>query len=87
VTLDEEPTPAEMALTRAYSFATGLADACGHLREFDTPEGRNPARFLMNYLMTELWDHDFSQTEIRGAFMDALADMNRYAAGEERRSR
>jgi hypothetical protein len=37
----------------------------------------------MNYLMTELWDHYFSQTEIRGAFEEALSDMARYAAGEE----
>lgn len=37
----------------------------------------------MNDLMTELWDHGFSQTEIRQAFEDAVADLPRYAAGEE----
>jgi hypothetical protein len=37
-------------------------------------------------LMTELWDAGFSQTEIREAFNAAIADMPRYAAGEERRS-
>jgi hypothetical protein len=37
----------------------------------------------MNYLMTELWDQGFSQTEIRQAFDEAVADMPRYAAGEE----
>jgi hypothetical protein len=37
----------------------------------------------MNYLMTELWDRSFSQTEIRAAFEDAVADMPRYAAGDE----
>jgi hypothetical protein len=36
--------------------------------------------------MTELWDHGFSQSEIRKSFLDALNDMNRYSAGEERRS-
>ena len=41
---------------------------------------------IINTLMTELWDHGFSQSEIRAAFEDALGDMNRYAAGEERRS-
>ena len=41
----------------------------------------------MNYLMTELWDHDFSQTEIRDAFTGALADIDRYADGQERRLR
>jgi hypothetical protein len=36
-------------------------------------------------LMTELWDRNFSQTEIRAA-RSAIEDMPRYAAGEERRS-
>ncbi|HEY9553210.1 hypothetical protein [Allosphingosinicella sp.] len=40
----------------------------------------------MNHLMTELWDHGFSQTGIREAFEEAVADMPRYAAGEEVRS-
>ena len=40
----------------------------------------------INSLMTELWDVGFSQTEIREAFEAAVADMPRYAAGEERRS-
>jgi len=39
----------------------------------------------MNYLMTELWDGGFSQTQIRQAFDDAVADMPRYAAGDEQR--
>lgn len=37
----------------------------------------------MIYLMTELWDHCFSQTAIREAFEAAVADMPRYAAGNE----
>jgi len=41
---------------------------------------------LVMCLMTEFWDQGFSQTEIRRAFMAALGDMNRYAAGDERRS-
>jgi hypothetical protein len=41
---------------------------------------------IINTLMTELWDNDFSQTEIRSAFEQALADMPRYAAGLEKRS-
>jgi len=39
----------------------------------------------MNHLMTELWDHGFSQSAIREAFEEAVADMPRYAAGEEMR--
>nr|WP_250814276.1 hypothetical protein [Neorhizobium tomejilense] len=41
---------------------------------------------IINTLMTELWDRNFSQEEIRTAFQAALDDMPRYAAGEERRS-
>lgn len=37
----------------------------------------------MNYLMTELWDRCFSQNEIFDAFQAAVADMPRYAAGDE----
>ena len=40
----------------------------------------------MAYLMTELWDHGFSQTEIRQAFISAVDAMPRYAGGEEVRS-
>jgi len=36
----------------------------------------------INYLMTELWDQGFSQTQIKEAFEAALADMPRYTAGE-----
>ena len=39
----------------------------------------------MIYLMTELWDRGFSQTEIREAFEAALVDLPRYAEGIERR--
>lgn len=59
------------------------------LHEFGT---RNPwpdLPFLprvMTHLITELWDHGFSQTEIREAFEAALAELPRYAAGEEVRS-
>jgi hypothetical protein len=41
---------------------------------------------IINTLMTELWDNGFSQTEIRSAFEQALADIPRYAAGLEKRS-
>jgi hypothetical protein len=41
---------------------------------------------IINTLMTELWDNGFSQSEIRSAFEQALADMPRYAGGLEKRS-
>ena len=37
----------------------------------------------MDYLMTELLDRCFSQTEIREAFERALRNLPRYASGEE----
>ena len=46
-----------------------------------------PLNGIINDLMTELWDRNFSQSEIRAAFLDAVKDLPRYAAGEERRSR
>jgi hypothetical protein len=35
--------------------------------------------------MTELWDNGFGQAEIRTVFEEAIRDMPRYAAGQERR--
>jgi hypothetical protein len=45
-----------------------------------------PLNGIVNSFMTELWDRNFSQSEIRAAFEAAIKDMPRYAAGEERRS-
>lgn len=82
----DDVTDEDRISTKAHTAAALLADACGELRSFDSDLGRYPAHYLMNYLMTELWDHGFSQSEIRASFTDALNDMDRYAAGEERRS-
>jgi hypothetical protein len=38
----------------------------------------------MRYLMTELWDRGFSQTEIRAAFDAAVLDLPGYAIVEKR---
>jgi len=81
----DEPSEEQKLLWRADHLVVDLANACSQLRAFDTPEGRDPAGFMLNTLMTELWDRGFSQTEIRKAFTDAVEDMNRYAAGQERR--
>jgi hypothetical protein len=37
----------------------------------------------INDLMTELWDHGFSQTDIRAAFLQAIADMPRYTGNQD----
>ena len=66
----------------AYEFALRCAD----LVTRNPYDHRAPLSTLVNTLMTELWDRNFSQTEIRAAFEEAVQDMPRYAAGEERRS-
>jgi hypothetical protein len=45
-----------------------------------------PLDGIIVQLMTELWDRNFGQSEIRTAFEKAIKDLPRYAAGDERRS-
>jgi len=77
-----EETPWEVECVNA---ALAFAQQCRDLTN------RNPHDLvalddIINTLMTELWDAEFSQTEIRSAFEQALMDMPRYAAGLEKRS-
>ena len=71
---------------RALNAATTFADECAELQRSNPYDAIVPLDNVINTLMTELWDRGFSQTEIRIAFESAIADMPRYAAGEERRS-
>jgi broad-specificity NMP kinase len=63
-----------------------LGDALGSMRTTNPWPDVPLLPAAMNYLMTELWDRGFSQTEIREAFEAAALDLPRYAAGVERRS-
>ena len=68
--------------TAAYQFGLALKEL-----HATNPWPDNPVLpIAINNLMTELWDHFFSQTEIREAFEAAVADMPRYAAGHEKRT-
>ena len=83
--MTEEPddlTDEERALFAARRVADDLAAGC---RDLDNVgySGGSALDEVINTLMTCLWDHCFSQSEIRHAFNAALADMNRYAAGDE----
>ncbi|PLR26766.1 hypothetical protein SGCZBJ_08345 [Caulobacter zeae] len=70
----------------AINAAARFAEVCaGYHLANPYPEQGAPLDHVINTLMTELWDQGFSQTQIRAAFEAALADMNRYAAGEEHR--
>jgi len=66
----------------AYEFAL----RCAVLVTQNPYKVAEPLKGIVNSFMTELWDRNFSQSEIRAAFEDAIKDMARYTAGEERRS-
>ncbi|MEH0195898.1 hypothetical protein V7S57_09195 [Caulobacter sp. CCNWLY153] len=69
----------------AINAAEEFAATCARYHADPYPGEAAPLDLAINILMTGLWDQGFSQTQIRAAFEAALADMNRYAAGEERR--
>ena len=66
----------------AYEF--GLR--CANLVASNPYQETAPLGRLIGALMTELWDRNFSQSEIRAAYVEAMQHMPRYTAGEERRS-
>jgi hypothetical protein len=59
-----------------YEFALSCADLVAR-NPHNIPA---PLNFIINSLMTELCDRNFSQSEIREAFPEAIEDMPRYAA-------
>lgn len=81
----DDLTEDERVYFSAINAAATLAERCKELRKRDYFVGRDPLGQVINCLMTELWDQSFSQSEIKAAFSTALNDMNRYAAGQERR--
>jgi hypothetical protein len=85
---DEQPddlTDEERVLFGTYNTAADLAAQCRQLREMNVSVSETALEQVVNTLMTEFWDQGFSQVEIRRAFTAALDDMNRYAAGRDRR--
>jgi hypothetical protein len=70
--------------SRCHAAASDFARLCRELYEFN-PYGEPPLERTIVTLMSELWDNGFSQSEIRVALESAVADLPRYAAGEERR--
>jgi hypothetical protein len=75
----------EQSLFGSYRVAADLAVGCRKIRDMNVSVSRSALEKVVNTLMMEFWDQGFSQTEIRRAFMAALDDMDRYAAGRERR--
>lgn len=78
-------TDEERELFGAYEVAADLAVRSRRLRDMNVSASATALEQVVNALMTEFWDEGFSQSEIRAAFTAALNDMNRYAAGQERR--
>lgn len=70
---------------RTLMAATDFAEQCASLRA-SNPYDLVALDRLINLLVTELWDRDFSQSEIKSAFKQAMKDLPRYAAGLEKRS-
>lgn len=79
--LDDETVWNTRAIDAAHHFAETVRKLCDE----NPSKLADPLTRIMNDAMTELWDCAFSQSEIRQAFLEALNDLDRYAAGEERR--
>ena len=80
--LDDETSWATRAVDTGNTFAANCRNLCNE----NPSKYADPLSKIMNDTMTELWDHGFSQTEIRHAFLGAIDDLPRYAANKERRS-
>jgi len=77
----EDVTPWENRyLVEGHEFAL----LCEQLRD-SNPYDRPVLNDVIEYLMTELRDRNFSQSEIKAAFEHAVACLPGYAAGDERR--
>jgi len=83
---DEELDPYTAWVGACSKIAWEFAEECAKLRQIRPEPFERELEHAINYLMTEFWDRNYSQTEIRTAFLAALDDMPRYAAGFESRS-
>ena len=66
----------ERALSDAYNVAADLAKRCRALQDMKGWASEDALGKVINFLMTELWDQSFSQTDIREAFEASVADMS-----------
>ncbi len=62
-----------------------FAARCSELKKQNPYSETDTMKYIADALVTDLLDRFFSQTEIRSAFESALANLPKYAAGEERR--
>lgn len=71
--------------SKNYEAAYVFAAQCARLY-LSPPAAEIPLMAIVNTLVTELWDRNFSQQEITRAFESAISDLPRYAAGQQRRN-
>jgi hypothetical protein len=78
---DQDEYPWEGQCTdAAYEFGS----RCANLVAQNPHKMDAPLDFLVNAFMTELWDRNFGQSEIRAAFEGAVRGIPHYADAERR---
>ena len=83
--MTDDLTEADRWHKRSTDVAWVFAKEVAELAKSNPSELPSVLNSVVNNLMTELWDFNFSQTEIRTAFEQAIKDMPRYTGGQERR--
>lgn len=83
---DDELDPHTRWVVRTQNIGHAFAAECAKLRETRPAADEDELQHAIQNLMTELWDRNFSQTQIRSAFQAALDELPGYAAGHESRS-
>ena len=81
-----DPTDDERVLGRAFDAASRLAEQCADLRARDYPARGAGIDDVVSALTGALIEQGFSELEVRRAFHNALAEMERFALGQERRA-
>jgi|GEM_PF-2445359 len=82
---DDDLDPVTIAHSRVLTATRDFADACVGFSAGKPDQAPLALEQVMVSLMTELWDHGFTQSQIKTAFEAALADMPRYTRGFETR--
>ncbi|MFO1201393.1 MAG: hypothetical protein U1E58_02010 [Tabrizicola sp.] len=84
--MDEELDEHTLWNCRAHDLAHFFAKTCAELRSTRPVPEADELHEVMISLVTDLWDQNFSITDIRRAFQEALQVLPRYAAGYDSRS-
>jgi hypothetical protein len=83
--MEEELDAHTLWIIKAHDAAIIFAETCDVLRSSRPVQEADELEETIVCLTTELWDRNFSITAIRKAFLEALEDLPRYAAGHDSR--